>query len=103
MKVAKTLAVLAAVLLVGAVAIATLGPPDMTFGEGLAALDHVRLAAVERYFRIHLSAWVWEHPLSALFARPLWLMPAALGLVCAGAAATAATMPSATTTRRRRS
>jgi hypothetical protein len=103
MRVAKVLAVLAAILLVGAVALATLGPPDMTFGEGLAALDHVRLQAVEHYFRTHLSVWVWEHPLAALFARPLWLMPAALGLVCAGAAATAATMPNATTTRRRRS
>jgi hypothetical protein len=103
MRIAKVLAVLAAILLVGAIAIATLGPPDMTFGEGLAAIDHVRLGVVEHYFRTHLSAWVWEHPLAALFARPLWLMPAALGLVCAGAAATAATMPSATTTRRRRS
>ncbi len=103
MKVAKVLAVLAAILLVGAVALGTLGPPDMTLGQGLAVLDHVRMASVEHYVRTHLSNWLWNHPLTALLARPLWLMPAALGLVCGGAAATAATMPSASTTRRRRS
>ncbi len=101
--VAKVLAVLAAILLVGAVAVATLGPPDITLGEALAMIDRVRLAATEHYVRTHLSVWFWEHPLTALSVRPLWLIPAALGLIFAGAATTVATMPNATTTRRRRS
>ncbi len=103
MKIAKTLAVLAAMLLVGAVAIGTLGPEDMTLGEGLAALDQFRLAAAERFVRAHMSAWLWEHPLKAVLARPLWLLPAAFGLILAGGSATAATTERAPNSRRRRS
>ncbi len=103
MMVAKVLAVLAAILLVGAIAVATLGPPDMTLGEGMRAIDALRLSVMEHYVRTHLSNWVWDRPLTALLVRPIWLLPAALGLICAGASATAATRPSTSTTRRRRS
>ena len=41
--------------------------------------------------------------MTALVARPFWLLPAALGLICAGAAATAASGPAANNSRRRRS
>ncbi len=90
MKLAKTFAVLAAVFLVGAVAIATLGPEDMTLGDGLGALDRLRLAGVERFIRLHFSDWIWDHPLKALLMRPIWLVPASLGIILAGASATAA-------------
>ncbi len=100
---AKILAVLAAILLVGSVALATLGPPYMTLSEGIRAIDGVRLAAMEHYVRTHLSSWLWVHPLTALLTRPIWLLPASLGLICAGASATAATRPSTSPTRRRRS
>jgi hypothetical protein len=103
MKIAKTLAVLAAVFLVGAVAIGTLGPEDMTLAEGLAALDQIRLAAAERFVRVHMSVWLWEHPLKALLGRPLWLLPTAVGLILAGASATVATTERAPNSRRRRS
>jgi hypothetical protein len=103
MKIAKTLAVLAAMFLVGAVAIGTLGPEDMTLGEGLAALDQLWLAATEHFVRVHMSAWLWEHPLKAVLARPLWLLPAAIGLILVGGSATAATTERAPNSRRRRS
>ena len=103
MKLAKIFAVLAAICLVGAVAIATLGPDDMSLGEGLAAMDKVNLAAFEHFVRIHMSSWLWEHPLKALLLRPVWILPAAFGLVLAGAAATAATTGSPLNSRRRRS
>ncbi len=90
MKLAKILAVLAAVCLVGAVAVATLGPEDMTLGDGLGALDRLRLDGVERFVRLHLSNWIWDHPLKALLMRPIWLVPASLGIILAGASATAA-------------
>jgi hypothetical protein len=103
MMLAKTLAVLSALLLVGSVALGTLGPQDMSLGEALTAADHVRVLAVETWVRGHLSAWVWEHPTIAVLARPIWMVPAAIGLLLAGAAMTAATSRKAPTSRRRRS
>ena len=101
--VAKILAVLAATLLVGAVAVATLGPQDISLGEALNAIDHIRFAAVEAYIRAHVSAWLWEHPVTSLLVRPPWLLPAAIGVLLAGAAMTMATSQKAPNSRRRRS
>ncbi len=103
MKLAKTFAVLAAVFLVGAVAIAALGPDDLSLGDGLAAIDQFRLAALERFVRTHLSGWIWDHPVKGLLMRPIWLLPAAFGLIFAGASATAVTSSNALNSRRRRS
>ena len=101
--VAKVLAVLSAALLVGAVALATLGPQEMSLGDALNALDHLRFAAIEGYVRTHLSTWFWEHPVTALLVRPPWLPPAVAGLLLAGAAMTAASSQKAPNSRRRRS
>lgn len=103
MKLAKFLMVVAAILLVGSVAIGTLGPQEMSLGDAITRLDRTSLATVEAYVRHHLSAWVWKGPLMAIIGRPIWLVPAALGLICAGAAATAASVPAANNSRRRRS
>lgn len=103
MRLAKIFAVLAAVFLVGAVAIATLGSPDLSLGEALTTIDAARLAATERFVRLHLSAWMWDRPVKALFARPVWMVPAALGLIFAGAAFTAANNGNALKSRHRRS
>jgi hypothetical protein len=103
MRLAKILAVLAAVCLVGAVAVATLGPVDMTLGDGLGALDRLRLEGVERFVRLHLSNWIWDRPLKALLMRPIWLVPASLGIILAGASATAASGGTPLNSRRRRS
>jgi hypothetical protein len=99
----KILAIIAAILLVGSVALGTLGPPDMTLGDGLIVLDRLRLAAVEGFVRSHLSGWVWDKPMMALLIRPIWMVPAAIGLIFAGAAMTAASSGKASTSRRRRS
>ena len=101
--VAKILAVIAAVMLVGAVAAGTLGPPDMSLGEALASLDHLRVTAMEAYIRTHLSAWFWDHPVRAVMDRPVWLLPACAGLLFAGGAMTAASLQKAPASRRRRS
>ncbi len=103
MMVARVLAVLAAVMLVGAVAVGTLAPQDVSLGEALSSLDHLKMNAVEAWIRGHLSAWLWEHPLRALMDRPIWLVPAAVGLLLAGGAMTAASTQKAPTSRRRRS
>ncbi len=100
---AKILAVLSAALLVGSVAVGTLGPQDMSLGEVLTGLDHLRFEAVETYFRTNISAWIWEHPVKSLLVRPPWLLPAVIGVLLAGVAMTTATSQKAPNSRRRRS
>ena len=90
-------------VLVGAVAGVTLAPPDFTLGDALTAADRMKIAAVEIWVRSRMSSWLWDHPVVALLARPLWLVPASMGLLLAGAAMTVATSRKAATTRRRRS
>ncbi len=84
----RALAVLAAVLLVGAVALAALGPPNVPLGAALFMLDHDVLASVESALQAHLSRWMWSGLVMPLLMRPAWLLPAAVGLVCAGVSLT---------------
>jgi hypothetical protein len=80
----RILAVVSAALLVGAVAIGLLGPPGMPLGQALLTIDHGMLgiaqSAVERIF----APWLWTEIVLPVLVRPAWLLPAALGLVCAG-------------------
>lgn len=81
---ARIFAVLAALLLVAAVAIGTLTPPGLTLGQGLVMLDR----AGPTWLREHSAAWLWNFIEVPFMVRPLWLIPACLGLICAGMAAT---------------
>ena len=101
--IAKILAVLAAMLLVAAVALGTLMPMDVSLGEVLEAMAKAQLTASEAFVRAHMSDWLWDKPLTALLVRPLWLVPAAVGLVCAGGAMTAASRRNSAPSRRRQS
>ncbi len=103
MMIAKTLAVLAAMLLVAAVALGTLMPADLSLGEALDAVARLQLSATEAFVRAHVSAWLWDRPLRALLVRPTWMLPAAAGLISAGAAMTAASRQKAAPSRRRQS
>jgi hypothetical protein len=80
----RVLAVLAAIFLVGAVAVAALGAPDIPLGMALAMVDRDFLAAVEGGLQAHVSHWIWDELVVPLLMRPAWLLPAAAGLVCAG-------------------
>jgi hypothetical protein len=82
----RILAVISAVLLVGAVALATLGPPSVPLGQVLLMLDHDLTDALRSGIEQHLSAWMWSDVVVPVLVRPAWLVPAALGLICAGAA-----------------
>ena len=84
----RVLAVLAAVFLVGAVATAALGPPNVPLGAALFMLDHDLLQVVEGGLQARVSLWVWDDMVMPLLMRPAWLLPAAMGLVCAGASLT---------------
>ena len=88
----RILAVLAAVLLVGAVALAMLGPPD---GAARPGAVHGRPRPDGRPAQRHRAApvapgcgTIWCMP---LLVRPAWLVPAALGLICAGMSLTLST------------
>ena len=77
----RIFATLAALFLVSAVAIAALTPLGMTLGQGLMLMDGTWLSWIQK--QSPPWSWTWlELPL-----RPLWLIPAGVGLICAGAAA----------------
>jgi hypothetical protein len=80
----RILAVLAAMLLVGAVALATLGPPEVPLGQVMLMVDHDLTEGLHNGTERYLAVWIWEWLISPLLLRPAWLLPAALGLICAG-------------------
>jgi hypothetical protein len=80
----RILAVLAAMLLVGAVALAMLGPPAVPLGQVLFMIDHDLMNVVHTFIGTHLPAWLWDYLIIPLMVRPAWLVPAALGLICGG-------------------
>ena|SRR6185437_11422885 len=88
---ARVFTVLAAVCLVGAFALASLAPPDMPLGRALYLADRDVLTAIEAFARDHLAHWIWTGIAVPLLLRPVWLMPAAFGLVFGGAAVTLTT------------
>jgi len=96
--VARVLAVLAALFLVSAVAIAALSPFGMTLGQGMTLMDGGVLATLQRAS----PSWLWSGIEIPLLLRPLWLVPAAVGLICVGAAASLS-FGKASPSRRRRS
>ena len=82
------MAVLAALLLVGAVALAMLAPPELPLGRALFLLDHDLPRALEGGIEAHFAHWMWDDVALPLLLRPVWLIPASIGLLCAGAALT---------------
>ena len=84
----RILAVLSAALLVGAVAVALLGPPGMPLGQALLAVDHRTLDALQSGVAHIFAPWLWTEVILPILVRPAWLPPTALGLICAGLALT---------------
>jgi hypothetical protein len=82
----RILAVISAILLVGAVALATLGPPSVPLGQLLLMADHDLTDALRSGIEQHLAAWIWTDVAVPVLLRPAWMVPAALGLIFAGAA-----------------
>jgi len=78
----RIFAALAALFLVGAVAIAALTPFGMTLGQGLMLLDGTWLSWLQK----QSPAWGWAWLELPFLLRPLWLIPAGIGLICAGTA-----------------
>jgi hypothetical protein len=98
----RVLAVLAAVLLVGAVAVAVLAPPGMSLGAVLLAANHDLLDTLQGGIEAYFDHWLWADVVLPLLVRPAWLLPAAVGLVCAGAALTLSNLQRPQRSSRRR-
>jgi hypothetical protein len=81
---ARVFAVFAALLLVASIAIGTLMPPGLTLGRALALMD----PGNPGWLRDHSVPWLWNWIEVPFMVRPLWLIPAFLGLICAGMATT---------------
>ena len=84
----RIFAVLAAAMLVGSVALAMLGPPDVPLGQLIFMVDHDLMDAMHSGVERHLSSWIWDSLIAPLMVRPAWLVPAGIGLIFAGAALT---------------
>jgi hypothetical protein len=97
----RILAVLAAMLLVGSVALAMLGPPSVPLGQALFMLDHDLMNLLHSSIEQHMSAWLWNNVAMPLMVRPAWLVPAALGLICGGISLSLATRKSVHRSHRR--
>jgi hypothetical protein len=94
----RVMAVLAAAFLVGAFALATVASPDIPLGAALYTLHPQSLYVIQA----HLSAWLWSGAAMPLLVRPAWLVPACLGVVCAGLALTTASRKGPQRSPRRR-
>lgn len=81
---ARVFAVLAALMLVATVAAGTLTPSGLTLGQGLLMLDNDATG----WLRQHSGAWMWNWLEAPFMLRPLWLIPACIGVICAGMATT---------------
>ena len=79
---ARIFAVLASVLLVAAVALAALSPAGASLGQ-MIMLAEPRTVP---WMTGHAPDWFWTWLELPFLLRPPWLIPAGLGLVCAGAA-----------------
>lgn len=81
---ARIFAILAAAFLVAAVGIAALLPPGLTLEHGLLLID----AGIVGWVKQHSLEWTWTWLFLPFLQRPLWLVPASLGLIAAGLALT---------------
>jgi hypothetical protein len=80
----RVLAVLAAILLVAAVAIATFGPQSITLGQAVSLLDHDVLDKLPVWSARVFGNWIWDTVVQQLLIRPAWLLPASAGIICIG-------------------
>ena len=66
----RILAVISAILLVGSVALATLGPPSVPLGQVLLMVHHDLTEALRSGIEQHLAAWIWSDVALPVLVRP---------------------------------
>ena len=98
---ARVLAVLSAICLVGAVALAMLQPPDEPLGQALYFIDHDLVGTLQRDVDHYLNSLVLGLLFVPLLLRPAWLLPAAIGVIFGGLAMTVSSRRAPGNQRRR--
>ncbi len=93
----RTLAVLAAVLFVSAVGLATVGPRMISLGAAISYVNASGEVGLHNWLVRVIGPWAWEYIGRPLLVRPAWLPFAGLGLIFAGAALS---VPTGDATRR---
>jgi hypothetical protein len=81
----RILAVLAAILFVGAVGLATIGPDMITLDAALSYLGTGAEPRLHHWLVRVIGVWSWDYVARPLLVRPAWLPLASLGLIFAGA------------------
>ena len=85
----RVFAVLAAVLLVGAVALASLLPSDLSLGQALHAVTAAGPEHLQQAVAGTFGHAVWAGLVFPVLIRPVWMLPVCAGLICVGGAVTA--------------
>ncbi len=98
----RVFAVLAAILLVGSVALAALLPADLSLGQALHALNATGPEHLQHAIAGTFGHFVWTSFVFPVLIRPVWMIPVCLGLICVGGAMTAIG-PTAARPKQRRS
>jgi len=93
----RILAVLAAVLFVGAVGLATVGPQMVSLGAVLSYFSPTAETGLHSWLVRVIGSWSWVYVAHPLLIRPAWLPLGSLGLICAGVALS---LPARDATRR---
>ncbi len=96
----RIFAVLAAVLLVGSVALAALLPTDISLYGALHLLHPVSPDRLQHLVLRSFGHFGWNALALPLLNRPVWLVPVSLGLICVGGAMTTLSPPPRTKQRR---
>ena len=97
----RTLAVLAAIMLVCAAALAMIGPRAVSLGRAFAYLGAGAEETLKSWTLTLVGPWVWTEMAVPLLARPAWLLPASLGIVFAGLSLSLAYRSTASQSHRR--
>lgn len=96
----RILAVLSAVSLVAAFTLLATVPPELPLAHALVGLDSHRFLQAQTAIRGQ-APWLWAKVLTPVLQRPVWFLPAALGLILGGCAVTLASRPTPRSRRRR--
>ena len=98
----RVLMVLAAVALVVAFGLALLLSPGTSLGAALSRANHQILVTMQDALRSASMGWLWTGLVMPLLARPSWLFPLMVAVLCGGGAFSLASRRPATRTHRRR-
>ncbi len=98
----RVLMVLSAAFLVAAFVMALLLSPGTSLGTALSRADHQLLVNLQDTLRGASLGWLWTGLVVPLLARPSWLLPLTVAVLCGGGAFSLASRPAATGPHRRR-